>query len=62
MREPKAQPDPKAGKISMTSPIGRALMNKTIGDEVVVATPGGARTFEVIDLTTLHEREDAGEA
>jgi len=38
-------------KISVTSPIGRALIGKKIGDEVKVRTPGGLREFEVIDIT-----------
>lgn len=51
--------DPGAGKISISSPIGRSLVGKVAGDEVVVRTPGGERAFEVIDLVTLHQREDA---
>lgn len=51
--------DPKVGKISLTSPIGKALTGKRVGDEVVARTPRGQREFEVIDLVTLHERDDA---
>lgn len=39
-----------ANKISVTSPIGKALIGKLIGDEVKVQTPGGIRNFEVIDI------------
>jgi transcription elongation factor GreA len=39
-----------ANKISVTSPIGKALIGKTIGDEVNVQTPGGIRRFEVVDI------------
>jgi len=39
-----------ANKISVTSPIGRALIGKSIGDEVKVQTPGGIRNFEVVDI------------
>jgi len=41
------------GRISLSSPIGRALLNKTVGDEVVVQTPSGKRTYEIIELVTL---------
>jgi transcription elongation factor GreA len=37
-------------KISVTSPIGRALIGKCRGDEVRVKTPGGARAFEIVDI------------
>lgn len=37
-------------KISVTSPIGKALIGKAVGDEVNVKTPGGVRQFEVIDI------------
>ena len=43
------------GLISTTSPLGRAFLNKEEGDEVKVATPGGARSFEVLKLTTIHD-------
>jgi transcription elongation GreA/GreB family factor len=38
-----------------SSPIGRALIGKEEGDEVLVPTPGGTRTFEILKLTTIHE-------
>ena len=49
--------DPAKGKISVQSPIGRALMGKQPGDEVLVRTPGGERVFEVLELSTFHDRE-----
>jgi transcription elongation factor GreA len=45
------------GLISTTSPIGRALLNKKVGDEIEVATPAGKKEFEVVRLTTIHEDE-----
>jgi transcription elongation factor GreA len=39
--------DVKAGKISLSSPIARALIGKTIGDSVEVQAPGGARSYEI---------------
>jgi transcription elongation factor GreA len=38
-------------KISVTSPIGKALIGKSVGDEIQVKTPGGVREFEVVDIS-----------
>jgi transcription elongation factor GreA len=43
--EPEA--DAKKKRISITSPLARALIGKTKGESVEVVTPGGARAFEV---------------
>ena len=40
--------DVKQGLISITSPIARALVGKSVGDVVDVAVPGGARAFEIV--------------
>src|SRR6185369_8006224 len=48
--------DPAAGLISTVSPIGRSLMGKEEGDEVVVSIPSGSRRFEIRKLTTLHDQ------
>lgn len=50
--------DPQQGWISTTSPVGRSLMGKEVGDEVVVRTPAGARNFEIRRLKTLHEEKE----
>lgn len=42
--------EPKNGKISISSPIARALIGKCEGDEVQVRTPTGIRTFEILQL------------
>lgn len=42
--------DIKQGKISMTSPLGSALIGKRPGDEAVVQAPGGRRIYEIIDI------------
>jgi transcription elongation factor GreA len=42
--------DIKQGKISITSPIARALIGKYPGDAVEVQTPGGVRAFEIVDV------------
>jgi len=43
------------GKISTTSPIGRALLGKEVGDEVRVESPGGVKRLEILKLTTIHD-------
>lgn len=42
------------GLISTSSPIGRGLLGKKVGDEVSIAIPGGQRKMEVLELTTIH--------
>jgi transcription elongation factor GreA len=48
-----------AGRISTTSPIGRALLNKKVGDTAQVVTPSGKREMEVLSLTTMHDKTEA---
>ena len=43
------------GKISTTSPIGRALLGKEVGDVAKVQSPGGQKELEVLKLTTIHD-------
>ncbi len=50
--------DVAAGKISTTSPIGRALLNKKVGDEALVVTPNGKRELEILSLLTIHDEVD----
>ncbi|HVQ61787.1 MAG TPA: GreA/GreB family elongation factor, partial [Burkholderiales bacterium] len=42
--------DIKKGKISVGSPIARAIIGKYAGDEVEVQTPGGVRKYEVLEV------------
>ena len=49
--------DVEKGLISTTSPIGKALLNKKVGDEIEVATPAGKKEFEVVRLVTIHDGE-----
>jgi len=42
--------DIKQGKISVSSPVGLALLGKKPGDEAVVQAPGGKRVYEIIDI------------
>lgn len=43
------------GKISTSSPIGRGLLGKRVGDTVKIQIPGGAREMEILSLTTIHD-------
>jgi len=47
--------DVAAGRISTTSPIGRGLIGKQVGDTVKVQIPGGTREMEIIQLVTIHD-------
>jgi transcription elongation factor GreA len=47
--------DAAQGKISTSSPIGRALINKEVGDTVRMQTPGGVKELEILTLQTIHE-------
>ncbi len=42
--------DPKRGKISISSPIARALVGKEEGDEAIIDAPGGRRTVEILEV------------
>jgi len=53
----KDETEPSLGRISMDSPIGRALMNKTVGALVNVQTPGGEEELEVISISYLDQAE-----
>ncbi len=44
------------GEVSIASPIGRALLNAGVGDEVAVRTPLGPRSLAITTLVTLHAR------
>src|SRR4029079_11748301 len=47
--------DATKGLISTTSPLGRAFLNREEGAWVNVTTPGGARSFDIIKLFTIHD-------
>ena len=49
--------DAEKGMISTSSPIGRAIVGKEVGDEVVVVTPTGRRVFELTQLVTIHDAQ-----
>jgi transcription elongation factor GreA len=43
--------EPESGKISVTSPLGKALIGKEEGDTVKINTPGGIQEFEVLEIS-----------
>ena len=43
------------GRISTSSPIGRGLVGKKVGDTVRIQIPGGARELEILQLSTIHD-------
>ena len=43
--------DVSQGRISVSSPLGKAMIGKRIGDEIVVQAPGGQRRYELVDIT-----------
>ena len=43
------------GLISTTSPIGKALMGKKVGDTALVVTPNGKREMEILKVNTIHD-------
>jgi transcription elongation factor GreA len=47
--------DAKNGMISTTSPIGRGLLGKNVGDSVKIQIPGGIREMEIVELITIHQ-------
>jgi transcription elongation factor GreA len=47
------------GLISTSSPIGKGLLGKQVGDEVQIPSPGGMRTMEILSLTTIHDQAES---
>ena len=48
------------GLISTSSPIGRGLLGKAVGDTVRIQIPGGMRELEILGLTTIHDAQAQG--
>ena len=53
--------NPDVGKISAGSPIGRALMSKQEGDEIIISLPDQRLEYEVIRILTVHDKIEIGE-
>jgi transcription elongation factor GreA len=47
--------DVSKGMIATSSPIGRGLIGKKVGDTVKIQIPGGARELEIVELLTIHQ-------
>jgi transcription elongation factor GreA len=47
--------DVPTGRISTSSPIGRGLLGKALGDVVKITIPGGTRELEIVKLITIHD-------
>lgn len=43
--------DPETGKISVISPLGKALIGREEGDDVKIKTPGGVQEFEILEIS-----------
>lgn len=50
--------NPDEGKISAASPVGRAMVGKQEGDEVIVPLPDGKLEYEVLEVITMHDKSD----
>lgn len=50
--------DVSKGQISTSSPIGKGLLGKQVGDVVRIQIPGGVREMEILELTTMHDVKD----
>jgi len=46
--------DPRNDRVSVSSPIGRALIGKIEGDEVKIETPRGTKNYEILEFLTVH--------
>ena len=50
--------EPSQGRISLSSPIGKSLLNHEEGDTVEVRVPSGVREYEIVKLVTIHDQVD----
>ncbi len=46
-----SESDPTAARISSSSPVGRALVGRDVGDEIIIRTPAGERHYRIVELT-----------
>lgn len=52
--------DFETGQISVSSPLGRALLDRKVGDTVTVQLPAGSRKLKILELATLHDQAAQG--
>lgn len=48
--------DFETGQMSVSSPLGRALLDRKVGDTVTVQLPAGSRKLKILELATLHDQ------
>ncbi|MFT4569887.1 MAG: transcription elongation factor GreA [Hyphomicrobiaceae bacterium] len=51
--------DAGAGRVSLTSPVGQAMLNKKVGDEITITLPSGKKQYEILSISTIHDRPPA---
>ena len=51
--------NPEKGQLSIASPIGKSLVGKREEDEITIDTPSGRKNFELLELVTIHAREQS---
>jgi transcription elongation factor GreA len=51
--------DLEKGLVSIASPIGRGLIGKKDGDTVAIVVPSGTKRFEIVEVKTIHDKEQA---
>jgi transcription elongation factor GreA len=50
--------DAEAGLISIASPIAKGLLGRQEGEQVTIPIPSGRKRFEIVELQTLHDKQD----
>lgn len=50
--------DAESGQISIASPIARGLLGKKEGEQVTIPIPSGRKRFEIVEIRTLHDKQD----
>ncbi len=57
-----AEANPREGQISEAAPMGKAVLGRRVGDEVVAFTPGGERRYRIADARTALDAPGWGDA
>jgi transcription elongation factor GreA len=48
--------DGSPGRVSLTSPVGQALINRKVGAEITISLPSGKKQYEIVSISTIHDR------
>ena len=54
---PDGEMNPSEGKITLSTPYGRAMVGKKVGETVTVTIPAGKKVFRIVSLVTIHGNE-----